>query len=86
MVVYHRIMTKKACAFINLARSYKKNFILNSAEHEISDAYKCKNIKKFSFFSGSDMPRMSFFMLLNFKIPTTVGILIFMSRKNFMLS
>ena len=33
-------------------RDYKKKFMLNSAEHGISDAHKYKNIKKFSFFSG----------------------------------
>ena len=42
-----------------------------------------KNIKKFSFFSGSDNLRMLFFQLINVKMPTTVGILTFMSRKNF---
>ena len=60
--------------------------MLNSADHEILNAHKCKNIKKFSFFSGSDKPRMLFFMLINVKMPTVVGILTFMSRINFMLS
>ena len=44
------------------------------------------NIKKFGFFSGSDKPRMLFFLLINVKMPTIVGILTSMSRKNFMLS
>ena len=35
-----------------------------------------------AFFSGSDKPRMPFFLLINVK----VGILTFMSMKNFMLS
>ena len=45
------------------------------------------NIKfqEIQLFSGSDKPRMLFFMLINVKMPTIVGILIFMSRKNFML-
>ena len=60
--------------------------MLNSVEHEILNAHKNKNIKKFSFFSGSDKPRMLFFMLINVKMPTIVGILTFMSRKNFMLN
>ena len=30
--------------------------------------------------------KMLFFLLINVKMPTTVGILTFMSRKNFMLS
>ena len=59
--------------------------MLNSVEHEILNAHKYKNIKKFSFF-GSDKPRMLFFSLINVKMPTIVGILTFMSRKIFMLS
>ena len=39
--------------------------MFNSAEHEISNAHKYKNIKKFSIFSGSDKPRMLFFLLKN---------------------
>ena len=58
--------------------------MLNSVEHEILNAHKYKNIKKFSFL-GSDKPRMVFFPLLHAKMPTIVGILTFMSRKNFML-
>ena len=38
-----------------------------------------------SAFLGSDEPRI-FFPLINVKMPTIVGILSFMSRKNFMLS
>ena len=37
-------------------------------------------------FLGSDKPRMLFFPLINVKMPTIVGILTFMSRKNFILS
>ena len=32
------------------ARGYKIFFMLNSGEHEILNAHKYKNIKKFSFF------------------------------------
>ena len=60
--------------------------MLNSVEHEILNAHKYKNIKKFSFLLGSDKPRMLFFPLINVKMPTVVGILTFMSKKNFMLS
>ena len=38
------------------------------------------------FFSGLDMPRMLFFLLINVEMPTTVGISTFISRKNYMLS
>ena len=68
------------------ARGYKTFFMLNSVEHEILNAHKYINIKKINFFSGSDKPRMVFFWLINVKMPTTVGILTFMCRKNFMLS
>ena len=61
-------------------------FMFNSAEHEILSAHKYRHIKKFSFLSGSDKPRMLFFLSLNAGRPTTVGILAFMSKKNFMLS
>ena len=77
------------------ARGYKTFFVLNSVEHEILNAHKYKNIQKFSFFSDSDKPRMLFFLLINVKMPTIVGILTlltivgiltFMSRKNFKLN
>ena len=54
--------------------------MLNSVEHEILNAHKYKNIKKFGFL-GSAKPRMLFFPLINVKMPTIVGILTFMSRK-----
>ena len=66
-------------------RGYKTFFMINSIEHEILIVHKYKNIKKFSF-SNSDKPRMLFFLLINDKMPTIVGILTFMSRKNFMLN
>ena len=60
--------------------------MLNLAEHDILDSHKYKNIKKFSFLLGSDEPRMLFFLLINVKIPTVVGILIFISWKSFIPS
>ena len=59
--------------------------MINSVGPEISNAHKYKNIKKFGFL-GSDKLRMLFFPLINVKMPTVVGILTFMSRKNFILS
>ena len=35
---------------------------------------------------GSDKHRMLFFLLINVKMPTIVGILTFLSRKNFIFS
>ena len=55
-------------------------FMLNSVEHEILNPHKYKNIKKFSFL-GSDEPRMLFFLLINVKMPTTVGILTFYEQE-----
>ena len=70
------------------AQGYETFFMLNSDEHEMLNAHKYKNIKikKFSFFSDSDKPRMLFLLLINVKMPTIVGILTLMSRKNFMLN
>ena len=70
----------------HLARGYKTFFVLNLVEHGILNAHKYKNIKKFTFFSDSDKPRMLFFLLIRVKMPTNVGTLTFMSRKNFMLN
>ena len=42
--------------------------MLNSAEHEISNARKYQNTKKFSIFSGSGKPRMLFFLLINVEL------------------
>ena len=43
-VTKHRLFAKAR------TRGYKKKFMLNSAEHEILNSHKYKNIKKFSFF------------------------------------
>ena len=59
----------------------KNNFMLNLAEHNIIHAYRYKKVARNSAFSGSDMHRMLFFLLTNVKMPTTVGILTFMSKK-----
>ena len=63
-----------------------KNFMLNSAEYEILNAHKYKDIENFRIFSGKDKRIILFFLLINVKMPTIVGIITFMSRKNFMLS
>ena len=60
-------------------------FMLNSAEHEISNAHKYK-MSRNSLFLGSDKPRMLYFLLINVKMPTTIGILKCMSRKKLLLS
>ena len=73
-------------SFTSWLRGYKTVFMLNSAEHEILNALKDKNVKKFSIFSGSDKPIMLFFLLINVEMTTNVGILTFISRKIFILS
>ena len=40
-------------------------------------------ISRNSAFLGPDKPKMLYFPLINVKMPTIVGILTFMSRKNF---
>ena len=69
---------------VTRARGYKTFFLLNSLEHEISNAHKYKNIKKFSFFSDSNKSRMLFFLLINVKMPTIVGILTFYQQEKFL--
>ena len=55
--------------------------MLNSIEHEILNAHTCKKYREIQLFSGSDQPRIQFFLLINVKMPTVVGILTFMGRK-----
>ena len=62
-------------------RNYKTFFMLNSAEHEILNAHKYKSFYKIQLFSGSDKASILFVLLINFKMPTIVGILTFMGRK-----
>ena len=55
----------------------------NSVQYKILNAHKYKKYQEIQlFFSGLDKPRMVFFLLINVKMPTIVGILTFMSRKN----
>ena len=68
------------------ARGYKTFVMFNSVENEILNAHKYKKYQEIQLFSDSDKPRMLFFLLINVKMPTIVGILTFMNRKNFMLN
>ena len=67
-------------------RGYKTFFMLNSDEHEILNAHKCEKYQEIWHYLDSAKPRMLFFLLINVKMPTVVGILTFLSRKNFILS
>ena len=44
------------------------------------------SLRGHKLFSCSTQLSMKFFLLINIKMPTVVGILIFINRKNFMLS
>ena len=57
--------------------------MLNSDDHGILNAHNYKKYMEIQlFFSGSDKPEVPFFLLLNVKMPTIVGILTFMSIFN----
>ena len=64
----------------------KRFFMLNSAKHEILNAKKYKNISRNSAFFQVQTSLECYFLIMNVKMPTTVGILTFISMKNFMLS
>ena len=68
------------------ARGYKTFSMLNSAENEICPAYKIFNMNNLNWFSCKAELSMKFFLLINIKMPTIVGILIFISRKIFLLT
>ena len=72
--------------YITRPRGYKTFFMLNSAENEICSAYKKIKYHQFKRFSCKTELSMIIFLLINIKMPTIVGILIFISRKNFMLN
>ena len=49
-------------------------------------AHGCDLPRGYNLFSCSTQLRMKFSLLINMKMPTKVGIFIFISRENFMLS
>ena len=80
------LWTQSLIITLSWPQGYRTFFMLNSVKHEILNVHKYKkNIKKFSFL-GSNKSTILFFPLINVKMPTFVGILTFISRKNFMLS
>ena len=82
----------KTCPFLiwyifpDWPRGYKTFFVLNSIEHEILNAHKYRNIKKFGLFKAQLSLECYFFPLIHVKMPTVVGILTFMSGEKFMLN
>ena len=67
-------------------RGYNTFFMLNSTEHEISTAHKKLKYRQINKFLALSLSDVVFIMLINFKMPTIVGILTFMSRIYFVLS
>ena len=67
------------------AEGYKTFFMFNAAEHEILNAHKYENNQEMQLFQ-TQISLECFFLLINVKMPTFVGILTFMSRKSFILS
>ena len=59
--------------------------MLISTEHEISTAHKKQKYLQMKKFHALSLSDVVFIMLINVKMPTIVGILIFMSRINFVL-
>ena len=66
-------------------RGYEKIFMLNSDEREILNVHKCKKYQEIQFSDGTHKHIKLFFLLINVKMPTIIGILTLMSSKNFML-
>ena len=66
-------------------QDYKTFFMLNSAEHEFCPAYKSQITNNCKFFLAKHSWAWTF-LLINMKMPTIVGIFIFISREIFMLS
>ena len=60
--------------------------MLNSTEHEISSAHKKLKFQQMKKFTALDISGVVFIMLINVKMSTIVGILIFMSRINLVLT
>ena len=71
-------------AYVTRPRGYKTFSMFNSSEHEILPANKQQITDKHSWFSCSEKLSVKFSMLMKMKMPTLVGIFIFISRKNFM--
>ena len=60
--------------------------MLNSTEHEISNAHKHVKYRQMEKFLALSLSDVVFIMLINVKMSTIVGILTFISRVNFVLS
>ena len=65
-------------------RGLKTFFMLSSTEHENLTAHSNKLVNNKDNFFALKLLDIVFILLINVKMPTTVGILTFMSRINFM--
>ena len=67
-------------------QGYKKELCSTQLSMKFQILINTKISRHSSFFSCSDKHKMLFFLLINVKMPTIIGILTIMRRKNFMLS
>ena len=65
---------------------YKTFFMPNSAEHEFCPANKSQPTNNYKFFLAKHSWAWKFSLLINMKMSTIIGIFVFISRENFMLS
>ena len=83
----HNSYAVSCCFLLQIRpRGFKTFFMLNSAEHELCPADKYQITKHCNFFLAKKAEHDFFFLLFNMKMPTFVGIFIFINRENFMLS
>ena len=68
-----------------LTSMHRKNFMLSCVEHEKGFITSGPGPEVIKLFSCSTQLSRKFFLLINVKMPTIVGILTFMSRKNSLL-
>ena len=67
-----------------MAKIGKGNNSINTGDTAMELVFCTLSHYQLSIYQVSDKPRIMFFLLVNVKMPTTVGILTFMSRKKFM--
>ena len=65
-----------------MAKIGKGNNSINTGDTAMELVFCTLSHYQLSIYQVSDKPRIMFFLLVNVKMPTTVGILTFMSRKN----
>ena len=80
------LLTAEQCRRLTRPRGYKTFFVHNSVEHEILNAHKYKNIKKFGLFKAQLSLECYFSRSYMLKCQQLLAFLTFMSGENFMLN